>query len=108
MKCILVQARYYLKKACRSEFYQKFRDNNIRELSKSEEGNLEYEIYKPFDSEDDICLTEVWKNAESQRQHHQTLHYAILSELKAKYVKKIEIKTGYFEELAPEENVSIH
>ncbi|MCQ2583719.1 MAG: antibiotic biosynthesis monooxygenase [Treponema sp.] len=97
-KCLFMQVRYYLKKGTRSEFYRRFRDNNIREFSASEEGNLAYEIYFPLDSDDDICILEKWKNSDSQENHVQTLHYAILSELKAKYVDKVEIKQGWLEE----------
>jgi len=98
MKCLFVQVRYYLKKGARPEFYQKYRDNNISEMSQSEEGNLEYEIYFPQHSDDDICLLEKWKDLESQQKHRETLHYAILSELKAKYVTKVEIKKYWIEE----------
>ncbi len=99
MKTLFFQVRYYLKKGTRQEFYRRFRDNNIREFSKSEEGNIEYELYLPLDSDDDICLLEKWESIESQKQHLQTLHYAILCELKAKYVVKTEIKKGWLESI---------
>ncbi|MBQ0050707.1 MAG: antibiotic biosynthesis monooxygenase [Treponema sp.] len=107
MKCVFVQARYYLNRGTRSDFYQRFRDNNIREFSRSEDGNLEYEIYLPLDSDDDVCILEKWKDTESQKQHMQTLHYAILSELKAKYVKKVEIKKAWLEEIPAETSVAL-
>lgn len=99
MKYFFVQVRYFLNKGMRSEFYRRFRDNNIRELSMSEEGNIDYEMYYPHDSDDDICLLEKWKDVEAFKLHGQTLHYAILSELKAKYVKKVEIKKYMIEEI---------
>ena len=92
MKILFIQVRYHLKKGTRQEFYRRFRDNNIREFSSSEEGNLEYELYLPLDSDDDICILEKWKDEASQLAHLETLHYAILSELKLKYVEKTDIQ----------------
>jgi len=99
MKSLFIEVRYYLKKGTRSEFYRRFRDNNIAEFSMAEEGNLEYELYFPLFSDDDICILEKWKDEESQKKHLETLHYAILSEIKAKYVDKVEIKKYWIEEL---------
>lgn len=107
MKCLFVQVRYFLKRGSRSEFYRRFRDNNIREFSHSEDGNIEYEMYLPLDSDDDICLLEKWKDAESLKQHEQTLHYAILSELKSKFVDKVEIKKYWIQEIEPDNSVAL-
>ncbi|WP_407396721.1 antibiotic biosynthesis monooxygenase family protein [Treponema sp.] len=92
MKCLFIQVRYSLKSGCRDDFYQRFRDNNIREMSLTEEGNIEYELYMPQDSGNDVCLLEKWESLQAHEKHMHTLHYAILCELKAKYVKKVEIK----------------
>ena len=70
MKNLFVQVRYYLKKGKRDDFYQKFRDNNICEMSQSEIGNVEYEIYMPHDSENDVCLL---KNHLSCTSIHSTM-----------------------------------
>lgn len=99
MKCFIIQTRLILKKGTRSEFYRKFRDNNIREMSHSEEGNIEYDIYFPLDSDDDVCLIEKWEAMENIEAHHKSLHYAILNELKEKYVHKIKISKYWAEEL---------
>ncbi|MCQ2248100.1 MAG: antibiotic biosynthesis monooxygenase [Treponema sp.] len=103
MKCLFVQVRYFLKSGCRSDFYQKFRDNNIREMSQAEDGNIDYELYLPQDSENDICILEKWKDIHSQEKHEQTFHSAILDELKEKYVKKIEIKKYWLEPFGGDE-----
>lgn len=99
VKCFIIQVHYFLKKGTRGEFYRKFRDNNIREMSQAEKGNLEYSIFFPNDSDDDVCLIEKWEAMEDIEAHHKTLHYAILNELKEKYVKKIVIKKYWAEEL---------
>lgn len=92
MKCLYVQVKYTLKSGCRDDFYQRFRDNNIREMSSTEPGNIEFEIYMPHDRGNEICIFEKWETLEDQEKHTQTLHYAILCELKAMYAKKVEEK----------------
>lgn len=100
MKCFLILVRYKIKKGCRSEFYRKFRDNNICEMSKAEEGNLQYDIYFPLDSDDDICLIEKWEFQKNIDAHKKTLHYAILDELKEKYVMRIELEKYWIEQIS--------
>ena len=68
-------------------------------MSQSEEGNIEYDIYFPLDSDDDVCLIEKWEAMENIEAHHKSLHYAILNELKEKYVHKIKITKYWAEEL---------
>lgn len=105
MRCLFVQKRYHLKKGTRDEFYRRFRDNNIREFSQAEEGNIEYEIFMPLDNESDICLFEKWQDEAAEKKHTQTLHYAILSELKTKYVKKSIVQKFWLNEYEPDINV---
>ena len=105
MKSLFVQVRYYLKKGKRDDFYQKFRDNNICEMSQSEIGNVEYEIYMPHDSENDVCLLEKWIDEKSFELHQHTLHYAILCELKDKFVKKTIIKKYWIEDYVEDNEV---
>lgn len=52
-----------------------------------------------MDSDDDICILEKWESKENIEAHQKTLHYAILNELKEKYVEKVEIKKYWVEEL---------
>lgn len=103
MKCLFVQVRYSLKPGCRDDFYMRFRDNNIREMSLAEEGNIDYELYMPQDSNNDVCLLEKWETLQSQEKHMQTLHYAILCELKAKYVRKVQVKKYWITDFDDEE-----
>lgn len=98
MKFFFLQVRYCLKKGTRGEFYRRFRDNNIREMSQAEIGNIEYDIFFPMDNEDDICIIEKWETTEAIEAHHRTLHYAILNELKEKYATKVEVKKFWVDE----------
>ncbi len=100
MKALFVQTRFHLKKGTRQEFYRRFRDNNIREFSRSEVGNLEYELYLALDSDDDICILEKWQDQESREAHRETLHYAVLSELKQKYVKSTDSNQFWIEPIS--------
>ena len=65
----------------------------------AEVGNIEYCMFFPMDSDDDICILEKWESKENIEAHQKTLHYAILNELKEKYVEKVEIKKYWVEEL---------
>lgn len=67
-------------------------------MSQSENGNLQYEIYFPLDSDDDICLIEKWETEEDILAHQKSLHFAILGELKEKYVDKVEIQKYWIEQ----------
>lgn len=98
MKNLFVQVKYHLKSKTRDDFYQKFRDNNITEMSRSEIGNIEYELYLPHDNGNEVCLFEKWVDDSAFEIHMHTLHYAILNELKDKYVKKTEIKKYWIED----------
>lgn len=97
-----------MRKGCRDDFYQKFRDNNICEMSRSEIGNIEYELYFPQDNGNDVCLLEKWHDEKSFKLHTHTLHYAILCELKDKYVKKTEINKYWIEDYVEDDEVRLN
>lgn len=61
-------------------------------MSMAEEGNIEYEILLPHNYENEIYILEKWENPECLEKHKHSLHYAILGELKAKYVSRVEIQ----------------
>ncbi len=90
---ILATVRYTVKEGKREEFYQKAVDLGIAAASRKEPGNVKYDFYYPVDSENDICLLEIWANAEAQKQHGNTDHYQLLSELKREYVQKVQIQS---------------
>lgn len=84
---LLVLVRYILAEGKRDEFLREFEKAGIAEASKKEEGNLRYDIFLPADSENDVCLTEVWENAEAQVLHGKTPHYKKLAKLKKAFVR---------------------
>ena len=90
---ILATMRYTVKEGKREEFYRKAVELGIDAASRGEAGNLKYEFYYPVDSENDLCLLEIWSDAEAQKQHGNTAHYRLLSGLKQEYVEKVQIQS---------------
>lgn len=88
---ILVTVRYTIKEGLRDAFYQQIVEQGIDAASRSEEGNYKYDYYYPVDSDDDICLLEIWSSAEAQKAHAETPHYQQLSKLKAAYVEQVQL-----------------
>lgn len=91
--CILATVRYMVKEGKREKFYQKVVELGIDAASRREAGNFKYDFYYPVDSANDICLLEIWADAAAQKQHGQTAHYRLLSELKQEYVEKVQIQS---------------
>ncbi len=88
---ILADVTYTIKTGKREEFIQQLIQNNIIDASRKEPGNIKYDILLPIDSNDKICLIEMWTNQIEQKRHTQTLHYQILTTLKAQYVEDVQI-----------------
>ena len=82
--------RYKCKKGCRDDYYEAIKKNRIDELSRAEEGCIRYE-YSYGISDDELLLTEVWKDAEAIEVLKNSDHFAKLGELKAELVENTEI-----------------
>lgn len=89
---ILVTVRYTVKSGKREELYQKIVEQHIDTASRAEEGNRKYDYYLPLDSENDLCLLELWTSAQAQKEHSKTPHYQLLSALKEQYVESAQIQ----------------
>lgn len=97
---ILVFVKYTVKPGKRDEFYQKAAEQGIIKESKAEAGNLKYEYAASIESEDVLCLFEIWDSAEAQLLHGKTPHYQKLQALKQEYVTDVSIeKYGISEKL---------
>ncbi|MBE6024766.1 MAG: hypothetical protein E7231_16580 [Cellulosilyticum sp.] len=88
---LLVHVRYTIKKGKRAEFYHEVLKHNIVSASKCEPGNIKYDYYYPLDSEQDICLMEMWTTEFAQKLHGTSPHYQVLQTLKEKYVEHVSI-----------------
>lgn len=88
---ILANVRYSIKDGKREEFIEKLLEMKISDASRKEPGNIQYELTLPVDSSNDVCLMEMWTNWKEQKRHRLTKHYDLLSELKSRYVEKVDI-----------------
>lgn len=87
----MLPVRYTVKDGKREEFYRYIVELGIDTASRAEDGNRKYDYYYPTDSEQDLCLLELWDSREAQKIHGTTDHYQKLSNLKATYVTNAEI-----------------
>lgn len=88
---MLVNVRYTIKEGKRTQFYNEVVRQNIVADSKAEPGNIKYDYYYPMDSNNDICLMEMWTNEHTQKLHGTFKHYEKLQALKAQYVEHVAI-----------------
>ena len=83
---IIVLVRYKCKPGCREKYFNAISAHDIGKLSRSEDGNIQYE-YSFSTNGDELLLTEIWTNEESIEAHRNSAHFRILGELKAEYVE---------------------
>lgn len=81
--------RYKCKPGRRNRYYKAIRDNHIDEMSRVEEGCLRYEYSYGID-DDELLLTEVWRDAQAIEVHKNSDHFAKLGELKVEFVENTE------------------
>lgn len=98
-RLLLVNVRYQIIKGKREEFYNKVKEQGIIQLSKEEPGNCKYDYYIPTDSNDDICIMEIWTSENTQKIHGLTEQYQKLTKLKQEYVKSVEIEKYWITEV---------
>lgn len=60
-------------------------------MKRAEEGCIKYE-YSYGTKNDELILTEIWKDAEAIEIHRNSEHFAKLGELKATYVENTEFE----------------
>ena len=66
--------RYKCKQGCRDRYYEAIKENHIDEMSRAEEGCIRYE-YSFGVAEDELLLTEVWRDAEAIEVHKNSVHF---------------------------------
>jgi len=91
-RLFMLQVTYRVTKGKRDEFYRKVREQEIIQHSKEEPGNYKYDYYFPVDSEEDLCLMELWTGEAAQKLHMNTEHFQKLTQLKQDYVESVEIE----------------
>ncbi len=83
---MLVSVKYTVKPGMRDEFFRKVFEQGIISDSRAEAGNIKYEYAASLESDDVLCLFEVWNSDESFMLHGKTPHYQKLQALKQQYV----------------------
>ncbi|WP_094605950.1 hypothetical protein SPSIL_055630 [Sporomusa silvacetica DSM 10669] len=98
-RLLMVNVRYHIHKGKRNEFYNKVKEQGIIQSSKEEPGNYKYDYYVPKNSDDAICLMEIWTNEQAQKMHGFTEQYQKLTILKQEYVESVEIEKYWISEV---------
>lgn len=98
-RLLMVNVRYHIRKGKRDEFYNKVKEQGIIKSSKEELGNYKYDYYVPKNSNDNICLMEIWTNEQTQKMHEFTEQYQELKILKQEYVESVEIEKYWITEV---------
>ena len=87
---VILLVRYKCKTGCRDMFYEAIKNNYIDEMSRSENGNIRYE-YAYGIVEDELILTEIWKNENAFELHKNMDHFKRLGDIKKEFVEETEI-----------------
>lgn len=98
-RLLMVNVRYHILKGKRDEFYNKVKEHGIIQSSKEEPGNYKYDYYVPKNSDDELCLMEIWTNEQTQKMHGFTEQYRKLTILKQEYVEAVEIQKYWITEV---------
>lgn len=91
MKKIIVLVRYTAKPGMRDAFLNKIIEEGILAATLKEDGCEKYDYYYPVGTEDDLCLCEIWRDADAVAAHGKQAHYLRLGELKAEMVDKVSV-----------------
>jgi len=83
---ITVNIRYSGKNGAAKAFAREMISSGTVEKIRAGEGNLRYEYYLPFDSDEEtVLLIDSWKNQEAIDAHHATQMMKTIAELREKY-----------------------
>ena len=88
---IIVLVRYKCKPGCREKYWEAINANAIGRFSQQEDGNIQYEYSYGLD-DDELLLTEIWRDEAALEDHKNTDHFIKLGSLKAEFVEDTEIK----------------
>ena len=82
---VFFQVRYTVTVGERDDFLRDFAQLRMAELSRAEQGCLQYEYLLPVDAPDQVLLLERWSSSEAQQAHTGTAHFAKLADVKQRY-----------------------
>ena len=83
---IVLHVTYCCKPDLREAFLERILAEGIDVNSRSEDGNLKYDYYLPYEDDGTLLLVEHWRDEAALAAHQATPHYAALKTLKPMYV----------------------
>ncbi len=89
---LVLNVTYHVKPGKRQKFYDAIREKGIDEASRKDKGNILYDYSYDPENEDNLLLEEIWEDAETQKLHCDTPHFAVLTGLKEEFVENTEIR----------------
>lgn len=88
---VFFQVRYTVTVGERDDFVRGLARLRMAELSRAEQGCLQYEYLLPVDAPDQVLLLEHWSSIEAQQAHTGTAHFAKLADVKQRYGLSTEV-----------------
>ena len=82
---------YHTKPGKREEFLNAIKKEGIDKKCRAENGNIRYDYYLSDSDENEILLSEKWKNKACQQIHCTQPHAKLLQQLKADFVESTEL-----------------
>lgn len=95
---IILLVRYKCKPGCREKFFEAINANGIGKLSQQEEGNIQYEYSYGLD-DNELLLTEIWRDEAAIEEHKNTDHFMKLGDIKKEFVEDTGIRRYKAEEM---------
>ena len=72
-------------------FYTELLEKKIGEKSRAEEGNIKYDYFLSLEKDNELLLTEIWKDEEALAVHGETEHLKQAKELGLKYRLDVDV-----------------
>ena len=88
---MVINAMFKCKEGKREFLREKMREEGIDTASRSEEGNLRYDLYMSTENSNDMMIQEFWETEAAWLEHRTLPHYARLEELKKDCVADVEV-----------------
>lgn len=98
MEPVMILVTYNVKNGEKNNFMKEIINNGILEKIRAEKGCISYNYYYSADDDNTVLLVEKWDEIESQRNHMQQPHMAVLKEIKEKYIVDTKVEMTVMKE----------
>lgn len=86
---ITITARNVLTPGKKEEFLEAVRP--LVDASRSEAGNISYDLYEDIDDSDAVCFIEIWRDAAAIEAHNTSPHFRKWIGIKGAFVERSEV-----------------